>query len=135
MQTLWQDLRYGARMLLKKRGFTLIAVITLGLGIGANTTMFSVVNGMLLRPLPFNDPEWRAPLGQKSSKAGMEELGFSFPDFPDWRGRSRSLEEMALYAEDSFTLASGNANERAERIEGARVTANLFPLLGVKTAQ
>src|SRR5215831_1582935 len=135
MQTLWQDLRYGARMLLKKRGFTVVAVITLGLGIGANTTMFSVVTGMLLRPLPFNDPERLAHLDEKSSKAGMETMGFSFPDFTDWRARSRSFEEMALYAEDSFTLASGNATERAERIEGARVTASLFPLLGVKTAQ
>jgi putative ABC transport system permease protein len=135
MQTFWKDLRYGARMLLKKRGFTIVAVVTLGLGIGANTTMFSVVNGMLLRPLPFNDPERLEHLDEKSSKAGMETLGFSFPDFTDWRARSRSFEEMALYAEDSFTLASGNATERAERIEGARVTASLFPLLGVKTAQ
>src|SRR5262249_52955364 len=135
MRTFWQDVRYGARMLLKKRGFTIVAVITLGLGIGANTTMFSVVNGMLLRPLPFNDPERLVHLDEKSSKAGMETMGFSFPDFTDWRARSRSFEEMALYAEDSFTLASGNATERAERIEGARVTASLFPLLGVKTAQ
>src|SRR5499426_3009834 len=135
MQTLIQDLRYGARMLLKKRGFTFVAVITLGLGIGANTTMFSVVNGMLLRPLPFNDPERLAHLDEKSSKAGMETMGFSFPDFNDWRARSRSFEAMALYEEDSFTLASGDATERAERIEGARVTASLFPLLGVKTAQ
>jgi putative ABC transport system permease protein len=135
MQTLIQDLRFGARMLLKKRGFTIVAVITLGLGIGANTTMFSVVNGMLLRPLPFNDPERLAHLDEKSSKAGMETMGFSFPDFTDWRARSRSFEQMALYEEDSFTLASGNATERAERIEGARVTASLFPLLGVKAAQ
>src|SRR5262245_8917531 len=135
MQTFWQDLRYGARMLLKKCGFTVVAVITLGLGIGANTTMFSVVNGMLLRPMPFNDPERLVHLDEKSPKAGMETMGFSFPDFTDWRARSRSFEEMALYEEDSFTLASGNATERAERIEGARVTASLFPLLGVKTAQ
>src|SRR5262245_13061963 len=135
MQTLWQDLRYGARMLLKKPGFTFVAVITLGLGIGANTTMFSVVNGMLLRPLPFNDPERLVHLDEKSPKVGMETMGFSFPDFTDWRARSRSFKEMALYEEDSFTLASGNATERAERIEGARVTASLFPLLGVKTAQ
>src|SRR5262249_53777760 len=135
MQTLWQDLRYGARMLLKKPGFTFVAVITLGLGIGANTTMFSVVNGMLLRPLPFNDPERLVHLGEESPKVGMGAMGVSFTDFTDWRARSRSFKEMALYEEDSFTLASGNATERAERIEGARVTASLFPLLGVKTAQ
>src|SRR5262249_59502865 len=61
--------------------------------------------------------------------------GFSFPDFTDWRARSRSFEAMALYEEDSFTLSSGNATERAERIDGARVTASLFPLLGVNAVQ
>src|SRR5262249_29887299 len=135
MQTLWQDLRYGARMLLKKRGFTVVAVITLGLGIGANTTMFSVINGMLLRPLPFKDPERLVHLCEKAPKAGFETTGFSFPDFSDWRSRSRNFERMALYEEGSFTLSSGDAGERAERVEGARVTASLFPLLGVEPAQ
>src|SRR5262249_24205551 len=120
---------------LKKRGLTVVAVITLGLGIGANTTMFSVVNGMLLRPMPFKDPERLAHLDEKSQKAGLETMGFSFPDFADWRARSRSFEAMALYEEDSFTLSSGIGTERAERIEGARVTASLFPLLGVNAAQ
>src|SRR4029453_8571936 len=78
MQTLWQDLRYGARMLLKKRGFTLVAVITLGLGTGAHTPMFSVINGTPLRPLPFNGPERLVHLDEKSPKAGMETMGFSF---------------------------------------------------------
>jgi putative ABC transport system permease protein len=132
MQTLWQDLRYGARMLLKKRGFTVIAVITLGLGIGANTTIFSVINGMLLRPLPFKDPERLVHLDEKAPKVGFETTGLSFPDFSDWRSRSRSFDRMALYEEGSFTLASGNATERAERVEGARITASLFPLLGVE---
>jgi len=135
MQTLWQDLRYGARMLLRKRYFTIVAVITLGLGIGANTTMFSVINGMLLRPLPFKDPERLVHLDEKAPKAGFETTGFSFPDFSDWRSRSRSFERMALYEEGSFTLSSGDAGERAERVEGARVTASLFPLLGVEPAQ
>ncbi|HKQ77450.1 MAG TPA: ABC transporter permease [Blastocatellia bacterium] len=135
MQILWQELRYGARMLLKKRGFTVVAVITLGLGIGANATMFSVINGMLLRPLPFKDPERLAHLDEKALKAGLDTAGLSFPDFSDWRSGSRSFERMALYEEVSFTLSSGNATERAERVEGARVTASLFPLLGVEAAQ
>ena len=135
MRTLIQDLRYGARMLMKKRGFTIVAVITLGLGIGANTTMFSVVNGMLLRPLPFKDPERLVHLDEKAPKAGFETTGFSFPDFSDWRSRSQSFERMALYEDGSFTLASGNSTERAERVEGARVTASLFPLLGVNAVQ
>jgi putative ABC transport system permease protein len=135
MQALLLDLRYGARMLMKKPGFTLIAVITLGLGIGANTTMFSVINGMLLRPLPFKDPERLVHLDEKAPKAGLETAALSFPDFSDWRSRSRSFERMALYEDGSFTLASGKADERAERVEGARVTAGLFPLLGVVAAR
>src|SRR5262245_10656015 len=135
MQTLWHDLRYGARMLLKKRGFTVVAVITLGLGIGANTTMFSVINGLLLRPMPFKDPERLVHLDEKAQKAGFETLGLSFPDFSDWRSRSGSFERMALYEDGSFTLSSGNTNERAERVGGAIVTASLFPLLGVETVQ
>src|SRR5215510_4786416 len=135
MQTFWQDLRYGARMLLNKRGFTVVAVITLGLGIGANTTMFSVINGLLLRPMPFKDPERLVHLDEKAQKAGFETLGLSFPDFSDWRSRSRSFERMALYEDGSFTLSSGNTNERAERVRGAIVNASLFPLLGVETVQ
>src|SRR5262245_53833018 len=135
MQTLWQDLRYGARMLLRTRGFTVVAVITFGLGIGVNTMMFSVINAVLLRPLPFKDPERLVHLDEKAPKAGLETAGLSFPDFSDWRARSRSLEQMALYEEGSYTLASGAATERAERVDGARVTASLFPLLGVEAAQ
>src|SRR5215471_11051919 len=135
MNTLLHDLRYGARMLLRKRGFMIVAVVTLGLGIGANTMMFSVINAVLLRPLPFNDPERLVHLDEKAPKAGLETAGLSFPDFADWRARSRSFERMALYEEDSFTLASGTATERAERVDGARVTASLFPLLGVEAAQ
>src|SRR5262245_18037299 len=111
MQGILQDLRYGRRMLLKKRGFTVVAVITLGLGIGVNSTMFSVINGMLLRPMPFKDPERLMHLDEKAPKAGFETAGLSFPDFSDWRARSRSFERMALYEEVSFTLASGNATE------------------------
>ncbi|MBO0857332.1 MAG: ABC transporter permease [Chloracidobacterium sp.] len=135
MQSLRQDLRYGARMLMRRRGFAVIAVITLGLGIGANTTMFSVINGLLLRPMPYKDPERLVHLDERAVKAGFESLGISFPDFSDWRARGRSFEQMALYDQDSFTLASGASAGRAERVEGARVTASLFPLLGVEAAQ
>src|SRR6266508_3250091 len=96
MQTLWQDVRYGARMLMKKRGFTLIAVITLGLGIGANTTMFSVINGMLLRPMPFKDPARLMHLDDNAPKAGFETAGLSCPDLRDWRARSRDFARMEL---------------------------------------
>src|SRR5215471_2946513 len=75
VKELWQDLRYGARMLLKRPGFTVVAVITLGLGIGANTTMFSAINGLLLRPMPFKAPELLVHLDERALKAGFESLG------------------------------------------------------------
>jgi putative ABC transport system permease protein len=135
MRILFQDLRYGVRMLLRNPGFTVVAVVTLGLGIGANTAMFSVINGMLLRPMPFKESERLAHLDEKAPKNGLETMAMSFPDFTAWRERSRSFEGMALYEEISFTLGSGGGAERAERVEGARVTASLFPLLGVAAVQ
>ncbi|HEU0184100.1 MAG TPA: ABC transporter permease, partial [Blastocatellia bacterium] len=89
MQTLWQDLRYGARMLMKKPGFTLIAVLTLALGIGANTAIFSVINAVLLRPLPYAEPERLLAVGSASQRAPGVRNAVSYPDFVDWRERNR----------------------------------------------
>src|SRR5499427_7848663 len=85
----WQDLRYGARMLLKHPGFTLIAVLTLGLGIGANTAIFSVVNAVLLRPLPYMDSGRLAMLWTDDPRHGVHEEGVSYPNFDDWRKMNR----------------------------------------------
>src|SRR5499427_2671552 len=89
METLLQDLRYGARMLLKHPGFTLIAVITLALGIGANTAIFSVVNAVLLRPLPYMDSGRLAMLWTDDPRHDVHEEGVSYPNFDDWRKMNR----------------------------------------------
>src|SRR5690348_10853929 len=98
MQTLWQDLRYGARMLLKKPGFTLIAVFTLALGIGANTAIFSVVNAVLLRPLPYPEPERLMMVNTTDLTRGGTSMGINLPDFREWRDRNRSFEAMAAFS-------------------------------------
>src|SRR5262249_50512638 len=127
MQTLWQDLRYGGRMLMKNPGFTLITVITLALGIGANTAIFSVVNAALLRPLPYEDPDRLVVIWGTHPQVGREEA--SLPDFVDWREQSQSFERMAATTWWSFSLTGG---EEPERLIGTAVTADFFTLLGIK---
>src|SRR5262245_65623426 len=97
MRTLWQDLRYGARMLIKKPSFTLIAIITLSLGIGANTAIFSVVNAVLLSPLPFPDAKRLAAVGQNSPKNRAALSSTSHRNFVDWRAQNKVFEDMGAY--------------------------------------
>jgi putative ABC transport system permease protein len=130
MNTLWQDLRYGARMLLKNPGFTLIAVITLALGIGANTAIFSVVNGVLLRPLPYADPDRLVQVWETRPREGDYEFSASPPNFVDWRNQSQSYEQMAAYRWEAFNLTGG---DQPERLVGARVSASFFAALGIKS--
>jgi len=125
MDTLIQDLRYAARQLIKNRGFTIVAVLTLALGIGANTAIFSVIRGVLLRPLPFPEPD-RLMLGV--GVIGSHRAGVTAPDFIDWRAGSRTL--------DLAAMTTYNANltgiAEPERVTAARVTANYFAVLGVR---
>src|ERR1051325_2478420 len=96
MQTLWQDLRYGARMLLKQPGFTLVAVLTLALGIGANTAIFSLVRGVLLRPLPFSEPD--RLIGIRESKLGEGHNNpMAWRSFAEFRAKAQTLETIAAY--------------------------------------
>lgn len=131
METLMLDLRYGARMLLKKPGFTLIAVLTLALGIGGNTAIFSVVNAVLLNPLPFASSDRLMALGQNEPDARAALRNFSFPNFADVRDQSGSFERLAAYYNSNFTLTG---QREAMLLRGTIVTADLFPLLGVSPA-
>src|SRR5215469_7288289 len=104
MLTLWQDLRYGMRILAKSPGFSIVAVLTLALGIGASTTIFSVVNTSLLRPLPFPHSSQLVDLWGRSSLFDFPDLGMSLPDLEDVRAQSTAFASLATYAYSSATL-------------------------------
>jgi putative ABC transport system permease protein len=132
MQTLWQDLRYGARMLMKNPGFTLVAVITLALGVGANTAIFSVVNAVLLRPLPYPESEQLVRLLAMDRSRGATDIGASMPDYREWRKRNQSFAHLAAFDTNNYNISG---NEEPERVVGAVVDIDFFPLLGVNPAQ
>ncbi|MBX3277723.1 MAG: ABC transporter permease [Acidobacteria bacterium] len=121
---LWQDLRFGVQMLRKNPGFTFIAVLTLALGIGANTAMFSIVNAVLLRPVPFPEPERLMLLVD-----GKGPADFAGADVRDLALQNRSFAQIGAYSTATFNLAGGSA---PERVNGARVSAGLLPTLGVQ---
>jgi putative ABC transport system permease protein len=126
MGTLVQDLRYGARMMLKQPGFTAVAVIALALGIGANTAIFSAVNAVLLRPLPFPEPE-RLVLVRDLQQA--DETPPSYPEYLDWNEQIRTFDDLAVAFNTSSSLTGQG---EPEQLLGVRVSANLLPMLGVK---
>src|SRR5262245_25854593 len=122
-----QDLRYGARMLLKSPGFTLIAIITLALGIGANTAIFSLVNSILLRQLPFRQPERLVRVDSRRTATGK--YSFTLPDLIDYRDQNQSLSGIAAYTSWSANLTDQG---EPEQLQGLRISANAFELLGVE---
>lgn len=121
------DLKFGCRMLWKAPGFTVVALLTLALGIAANTALFTVVNGVLLQPLPFPHPEQLCTLD--ASKPNFPRGSISYPNFVDWQSRNRTFSAMALSRGTSFTFS---ANGEPERLRGAWITADYFSLLGVQ---
>jgi predicted permease len=127
MNSLWQDIRYGLRMLAKNPGFTVIALLTLALGIGANTAIFSVVNAVLLRPLPFAHPDRIMAIGE-SLPGFSNTMPMNAPDYRALSERQQSFETLAVYGNKHFDL-TGEA--RPEHVQGARISSSLFPLLGV----
>jgi putative ABC transport system permease protein len=129
MTTLIQDLRYGIRMLLKQPTFTAVAVITLALGIGANTAIFSVVNAVLLRPLPFPQSDNLVTVTMANPRLGEDRIPLSVADFLDWRAQNQVFENLAAYTDNWFSLTG---NPEPERIRGAWVTADFFSTLRVQ---
>ncbi|MGH9903447.1 MAG: ABC transporter permease, partial [Pyrinomonadaceae bacterium] len=134
MSTLLQDLRYGVRMLAKSPGFTAVAVIALALGVGANTAIFSVVNAVLLRPLPFADAEHLVIFRQGGERTERLMTSMSYPDFEDYGRLAQSLEHVAAYSQSSAKLTGAGSGDEPESLEGAIVSASMFPLLGVEPA-
>jgi putative ABC transport system permease protein len=126
METLWQDLRYGLRHLARSPGFTTVAVVTLALGIGGSTAIFSIVHAVLLRELPFKEPDRLVWVW--SVRPERDDVPFTLPEFIDYQAQNQTLEELAAM---SLWSASLTGRGDAERLQGARVSANLFQLLGV----
>ena len=127
METLLQDLRYGVRMLVKSPGFTAVAVVTLALGIGANTALFSVINGVLLSPLPFPQPDQLVTLHE--NKPNFEGGSVSYPNFRDWQKDNHTFSALAVARMYAFSLTGIG---EAEQVPGEFVSSDFFPALGVK---
>ncbi|HKQ75250.1 MAG TPA: ABC transporter permease [Blastocatellia bacterium] len=130
MQTFLQDVRFGVRMLLKNPGFTMITMLTLALGIGANTAIFSFVNSLFLRPLPVPDPDRVARLYGEEKRGGKFD-SFSYPNYADLRDRSQTLQALAAHRDVAASVGLGAG---AENTEGEIVTGNYFQTLGVNAA-
>jgi predicted permease len=132
LETCWQDLRFGLRTLRKSPGFTVVAVLTLALGIGANTAIFSVVEAVLLRPLPYKDPKHLILLADSQDP---QSGAFLFKDVEAFKSQSRSFEDIALYYRNSgFSRVALTSEGEPESVQGAFVSANFFPLMGVGPA-
>jgi predicted permease len=127
IEILAKDLRFGLRLLWKSQGFTLVALLTFALGIGANTVIFSIVNTVLLRPLPFPEPDRLVAIYTYVASDGNQ--SFSYPDFLDWQRENRSFAYLATYRPTDFTL-TGTA--QTEHVQGERISAEFFDSLGVK---
>src|SRR5437868_4211528 len=129
IETLLQDLRYGARVLRRNPGFTLVALLTLALGIGANTAIFSVIYGVLMRPLPYADGNRLVILHQQAPLARVDDMGFSVKEINDYREQAQTLDAIVEHHSMSFILLGG---EEAQRVSTAVVSANFFDMLGIK---
>ena len=129
METMWQDLKYGARQLLRSPGFTAVAVLTLALGIGSTTLVFSLANGLLVRPLPYVEPERLVAVEEFDPLRPESSFGVAFPNYLDFRARTRLFDDVAVFTEG---LATIRGEGEAERVRAASVSDGIFPILGVE---
>src|SRR6516165_10224713 len=128
MTTLFQDVRYGLRMLVKKPTFTIVAVLTLALGVGANTAIFSIVNAVLLRPLPYPDPNRLVRVFFNEPGVGLRDVRFSKPELDDLQTRSGVFEDVSPIFEGSEDVTGAG---QPERVEGVNASFSYFSMLGV----
>ncbi len=126
-----EDIRYSFRILGRNKGFAFVAILTLALGIGADTAIFSVVNAALLRPLPYPDPGRLTILWGSVKRGRVERRGASYPDYRDWRDQSRSFDSMAAFDDHRFTLTGADS---PDRVPGEYVSQAYFSLLGIHAA-
>src|SRR5262245_31468117 len=126
LETFWQDLRFGARALFRSPGFAAIAVLTLALGIGANASIFSVLNTVLLRPLPWSEPDRAVMIWSKWTS--FDKTWVAEGEVVDYRKRATTLQEVAAWSDGQVNLTG---DQEPERVSAARVTANIFSTLGV----
>ncbi len=129
IESFWQDMRYAVRILRKDPGFTLVALLTLALGIGVNTAIFSVIYGVLIRPLPFKDGDRMIVLKQRAPIAGLENVPFSVKEIADYREQNQTIEGMVEHHSMTFTLLGG---AEPELIQTGVVSHNFFEMLGVQ---
>ena len=128
MRTLLQDMRFGIRMLAKSPGFAVMAVLTLAIGIGANTAIFTVLNSVLLRPaFSFHDPDRLVIVSERAPQ--FDTMSVSYQNFLDWKTQSSSFEKMAIFRQQDYTLTGATGSER---ITAREVSAGFFGLLGTR---
>ena len=128
IETVFQDIKYAITLLIKKPAFSIVAILGLMLGVGANTAIFSVVNALLLKPLPYKEPGRLVDLWSDNTVNPKAPHAISYTNFVDWRDQSQSFEGMAAYTQNDFNLTGSG---EPERVHGVQTTYNLFSLLGV----
>ena len=129
LEALWHDLRFACRMLLKDRAFAVIAILALGIGIGANTALFTVVSRVLLRPLPYPNPDELMSIGMQEDRKPDRSIAFSYPDFEDFQTANRWFDGFGALSSQGFVVSGGSLDPA--RVPGVRITPGILPLLGV----